>query len=133
MGQIDGLDFVFLCLDGGPVKRAVVERLDANGQRFIDVGMGIVRDDDHLSGIIRVTTSTPETRPDAIPYISYADGDGEANEYSTNIQIAELNALTPPLAVIRWKKLFGVYRDGRREYYSGYSIASGEMVIEGAI
>jgi hypothetical protein len=133
VGLIDGLNFVFLCLDGGAVKRTVVERLEANGQRFIDVGMGIVRDDDHLGGIVRVTTSTPEARSDAAPHISYADGDGEANEYSTNIQIAELNALAAAMAVIRWKKLFGVYRDGRREYYSGYSIASGETVIEGLL
>jgi hypothetical protein len=47
------------------------------------------------------------------------------------IQIAELNALNAAMAVIRWKKLFGVYRDARSEVYAGYPIATGEMVIDG--
>jgi hypothetical protein len=84
-----------------------------------------------LGGIVRVVTSTPETRQSAAPHISYADGAAEANEYATNIQIAELNALSAAAAVIRWKKLFGVYRDARNEFYSGYSIATGEIVSEG--
>jgi hypothetical protein len=127
---LDGLDFVFLCLDGGSVKRAVVARLVKKGTPFVEVGMGVSICDGELGGIVRVVTSTPETRHIAAPHISYADGGGEANEYATNIQIAELNALNAAIAVIRWKKLFGVYRDTRNEFYSGYSIAAGEIVSE---
>lgn len=127
---LDGLSFVFLCLDGGTTKRAVVNRLVDNGIPFVEVGMGLVLGDGQLSGIARVTTSTPDTRQSAAPHISYSDDDGEANEYASNIQIAELNALCAALAVIRWKKLFGVYRDTRNEFYSGYSIATGEIVSE---
>lgn len=93
--------------------------------------MGVVLDDGQLSGIVRTTTSTAETQDLAAPHISFAEGNVEANEYSSNIQIAELNALNAAMAVIRWKKLFGVYRDARGETYAGYSIASGEIVTEG--
>ena len=125
---------MFLCLDVGPAKRAIVDRLDANGQSYIEVGMGVLfTDDNQLAGIVRVTTSTPEIRSKAAPHISFADGDSEANEYSTNIQIADLNALSAALAVIRWKRLKGMYRDGRGDYYSGYSLATGDIVVEGMI
>ncbi len=130
---LDGLDFVFVCIDVGSAKRAVIEHLVANGTPFIDVGMGVVMDDGRLSGIVRTTPSTADTRDRAARHISFAEGGVGANEYSSNIQIAELNALNAAIAVIRWKKLFGVYRDARQEVYAGYSIASGEMVIESAL
>lgn len=94
--------------------------------------MGVVLNGHRLAGIVRLTTSTPESRDLAAPHISYSDANNEANEYATNIQIAELNALNAVLAVIRWKRLFGIYEDARAEYYSGYSIPSGEIVVEAA-
>jgi hypothetical protein len=117
---LDALDFVFLCLDAGPAKRVIVQHLIANRTPFVEVGMGLLLSEGHLTGIVRLTTSTPETRELAAPHISYADDDSAANEYATNIQIAELNALSAALAVIRWKKLFGVYRDATRDFYAGY-------------
>jgi hypothetical protein len=42
--------------------------------------------------------------------VSFEDG-ADGNEYNRNIQIADLNALNAALAVIKWKKLFGFYRD----------------------
>jgi len=130
---LDGLDFVFLCLDVGAAKRAAVERMVGNGIPFIDTGIGIVLSDGKLGGIIRVTASTPQTRDSAAPHISYSDTDDEANEYATNIQIAELNALNAAIAVIRWKKFFGIYRDQRNDFYIGYSIGTGEVVCEGSL
>lgn len=126
------IGLAFLCLDRGPVKRAVVARLDANGTPFIDVGMGVVLNDGQLGGIVRLTMSAPDTRDQAAPHISFADDDGGANEYATNIQIAELNALNACLAVLRWKQYFGVYRDGRNNFYAGFSIGTGEIVQEAA-
>jgi hypothetical protein len=130
---LDGLDFVFVCIDRGPAKRTVVERLVANGTPFVEVGMGVLMDEGQLGGIVRVTRSTTQSHESAAPHISYADEDAAANEYVTNIQIAELNSLNAALAVIQWKKLFGVYRDSRNAVYTGYSIASGEIVSEGAV
>jgi hypothetical protein len=43
-------------------------------------------------------------------------------EYSTNIQIAELNALNAALAVIKWKKLAGFYQDLDFEHHCSYTI-----------
>lgn len=129
---LDGLDYVFVCLDRGPVKRAIVDRLVTNETPFIEVGMGVVITDGQLGGIVRATVSTAKTRAAAAPHISYADEDGAANEYATNIQIAELNALNAVMAVIEWKRLAGIYRGTRPPVYSGYSLASGEMVNEGS-
>jgi hypothetical protein len=130
---LNGLDFAFVCMDVGSAKRAVIDLLLGNRTPFIDVGMGIVLDNGQLSGIVRTTTSTTETRDSAARHLSFAEGGVGANEYSSNIQIAELNALNAAIAVIRWKKLFGVYRDTRKEVYAGYSVASGEMVVESTI
>lgn len=128
---LDGLDFVFVCADSGSVKEKIVLRLVANGTPFVEVGMGVVPVDGQLGGIVRVTTSTAKTRDQAAPHISYADGDGGANDYASNIQIAELNALNAAIAVIQWKKLISFYQDTREQYYTGFSIASGAIISEG--
>jgi hypothetical protein len=127
----DGLDFVFICIDRGPIKRALVARLTANGTSFIDIGMGLVVNDGQLSGIVRTTMSTPETRAAAAPHISYSEGDGEINEYASNIQIAELNALNAIMAVMGWKRQFGIYETARPDVYTGYSIRRNEIIKDG--
>jgi hypothetical protein len=132
LAHLDGLNFVFLCLDRGAAKRAIIERLITNNIPFVDTGMGVVLTEGQLGGIMRTTLSTPSSRERAAPHISYAAEDGVANEYATNIQIAELNALNAALAVIAWKKLLGIYQDIRSQHYSGYSLTSGEIVVEGA-
>jgi hypothetical protein len=128
---LQGLDFVFLCIDRALSKRAIVRWLIANEVPFIETGMGLLLGEGQLGGIVRIATSTAATRAHAGRHISYSDGADAANEYATNIQIAELNALNATLAVIRWKKLMGVYRDARNEYHGGYSVAAGEIVSEG--
>lgn len=130
---LDGLDFVFICLDRGPAKQAAIEFLISKDIPFVEVGLGVVITDNTLGGIVRTTTSTPQTRELAAPYISYADDVGGVNEYATNIQIAELNALNAAIAVIQWKKHFGIYRDSRKAAYTGYSLASGEIAIVGLL
>ncbi len=133
VGVLSGLDFVFICIDRAPAKRIIVRCLEAQGIPFIEVGMGVLKGDGGLlGGIVRVTTSTAETRAEARRHISFSEDDGVVDEYASNIQIADLNALTASLAVGRWKRLAGFYRNARREYYCGYSIASGEIVSEEA-
>lgn len=128
---LDGLDFVFICIDEGTAKHAVVERLVANATPFVDVGMGVELVNDQLGGIVRVTTSTPSTHERSAPHISYSDENVGGNEYASSIQIAELNALNAALAVIQWKKLHGIYVDTRHAVYAGYSLPSGQIVTEG--
>ena len=53
------------------------------------------------------------------------DGQGE---YERNIQMAELNALNAALAVIKWKKIRGIYQDICKEGDAGY-IVDGNKII----
>ena len=130
LAALDGLDFVFLCLDRGPAKRAIVDRLLARQTPFVETGMGVVLNEGQLAGIVRTTLCTPATSDKAKGQISYS-ADGEMNEYATNIQIAELNMLNAAIAVIAWKKHLGIYIDTFEQYYSGFSIPTGAIVCEG--
>ncbi|WP_121075444.1 ThiF family adenylyltransferase [Sphingomonas trueperi] len=128
---LDGMDFVFLCLDDPSAKRPVIERLEDRGVAFVDVGMGLQAGDGGLTGILRVTTSTAEMRDhvwdrNRIP-MAGADAD---DPYSTNIQVVELNALNAALAVIRWKRLFGFYVDLGAEYFATYDVAGNYIINE---
>lgn len=122
-----GMTFVFLCLDAGKSKRAIVDWLHQNEIPFIDVGMGIVRTQTGLQGIVRVLLSTPAKNDHVDKCVSFGMDDEVENEYATNIQIAELNALNAALAVIRWKRYLGFYREAGREHFTSYQIATGEM------
>ncbi|WP_306598826.1 ThiF family adenylyltransferase [Geothrix sp. 21YS21S-2] len=126
---LQGMDFVFLCLDSGPIKKALVEKLEALEIPFIDVGMGVVEAEGALGGILRVTTSTPARRDHLRGRVSFSDADG-GNEYDRNIQIADLNALNAALAVIKWKKMFGFYRDLKQEHHCQYTIDGNLLLNE---
>lgn len=121
--QLDAMDFVFLCLDKSSIKAVVIAKLEERNIPFIDVGMGVELVDGALTGLLRVTTSTPEKREHVRDKSRIPLTDGAINdEYSSNIQIADLNALNATLAVIRWKKMFGFYHDLEREHFSTYAI-----------
>ncbi len=129
--KIGPLDFAFICMDPGTPKRLLVEYLERNGIPFVDVGMGIELIDDALTGLVRVTTSSPEKR-DHIQQpgrISFKDG-GKDNIYAKNIQIADLNALNAALAVIRWKKHFGFYADLGHEHHANFALNGNVIVNE---
>lgn len=127
--QLCDMDFVFLCLDNGASRRLLVEKLEEFGVPFIDVGMGIQQVDGALGGILRITISSDAQRDYARSRIPLSEDDGN-NEYSQNIQVADLNALNASLAVIKWKKLFGFYRDLENEFHSTYTIDGNAMTNE---
>jgi hypothetical protein len=131
VGNLRGLDFVFICIDKNEPKRVIVESLEALGTRFVDVGMGVLLVDEHLIGILRVTTSTPAMREHVRGKhrVPFAANDGD-DDYSRNIQIAELNAMTAALAVIKWKKLYGFYQDLEHEHHTTYTINVNMMTGE---
>jgi Domain of unknown function (DUF6791) len=114
------MSFVFLCMEG-TAKQFIVEKLEEFGLPFIDVGMGVYLSEGSLGGILRVTTSTQAQRDHLRKRVSFAN-DAERNEYATNIQIADLNALNAALAVIKWKKLAGFYQDLDFEHHCTYTI-----------
>ena len=118
---LDGVTFAFLCMDDGKAKRLIVHRLEEIGAAFVDVGMGLELDDGSLGGILRVTTSTPDRRDHVhqgrIPFV----GGGKDDIYASNIQVADLNALNAVLAVVKWKKIRGFYRDLEWEHHCTYT------------
>jgi hypothetical protein len=127
---LDGTTFAFICMDAGEAKRAVVQKLEALDVPFIDVGMGLELVDGSLGGILRVTTSTPQKREHVHSgRISFAGG-GERDIYASNIQVADLNALNAVLAIIKWKKLRGFYRDLEGEHHCTYT-TDGNMLLNG--
>ena len=127
--EILAMNFIFICIDKSEIKRVIIDRLVSNGISFIDTGIGVINIDNTLIGHIRVTTSTPEMREHIKTRINFSD-DGEENDYSTNIQIAELNALNAALAVIKWKKLYGYFQDQNQTFNSVYSINDGVLINE---
>jgi hypothetical protein len=130
--ELDEMSFVFICMDSGPEKRALLERLEARGVSFIDVGMGLDELEGSIGGILRVTLSTPEMRGHVREKrrIGFDDPDDGANEYARNIQVADLNALNACLAVIRYKRHLGFYRDLEHEHNSLYTIDGNHLLNE---
>ena len=123
-----GLDFVFICVDKGSPKKEIIEFLEANSISFIDVGMGVHVGENNLLGILRTTTSTPTKRDHLKKLVSFDDG--KDDEYSTNIQIEDLNMLNAALAVIKWKKLCGFYQDLEGEHNCTYSINVNQLLSD---
>ncbi len=127
---LDGVTFAFLSMDAGEEKRLVVEKLEVMRASFVDVGMGLELDEGSLGGILRVTTSTPGKRDHVHEgRISFVGG-REKDLYSSNIQVADLNAFNAALAVIKWKKLRGFYRDLEGEHHCTYT-TDGNMLLNG--
>lgn len=127
--ELRSMEFVFLCLDCGESKRLIVGKLEEFNIPFTDVGMGIQLNNEALGGIVRVTTSTPQKRDHLRSRVSFTDRKGN-NEYDRNIQIADLNALNAALAVIKWKKLFGFYRDMKVEHHTQFTIDGNLLINE---
>lgn len=122
---LDGVDFAFVCVDDGEARRVIMEQLLSRRIAFADVGLGVklVTGENSLIGTVRVTSSSSSKHDHLlngtrVPISPRAADD----DYRHNIQIADLNALNAVLAVIRWKKLFGVYQDQEREHHSTYSV-----------
>jgi len=131
LNLLDGIDFVFLCLDAGNAKAAIINKLEQDGVSFVDVGMGIELVNDELIGIVRLTTSTPKMRQHVhekkrIPL----QGDGQNNLYDTNIQTADLNMLNAAMAVMKWKKIYHVYMDMEEEHFTALTIDGNHLLNE---
>jgi hypothetical protein len=127
--ELHAMDFVFVCIDGGAAKAPIVRELQAQGIPFVDVGMGIQLVDNALLGVLRVTTSTA-ARTEHVPRRMSMSDASTTNEYSQNIQIADLNALNATLAVIKFKKLFGFYHDLEGEHHATYTLDGNTVTNE---
>ena len=123
------MDFVFVAVDDADARRLSVEKLLEVGVPFVNAGMDVSEVDSSLLGQLQVTSATPERRDHVHLTIPLQAVPGE-DDYSRNIQIADLNALNAALAVVKWKKMMGFYLDLGREYSSLYQIDGNHLVNE---
>ena len=118
---------VFLSIDGGKIKRRILELCIGHGIVLVNVGMGVLKgQDDRLTGLLGVTMCLP----DAHDHVHQCFGLDDPVQLDDNHQTIELNALNAALAVIRWKQLLGVYADNSRMLDTCYSIANNTLYNE---
>ena len=115
------MSFVFLSIDKNSARKIIVNYLLNAGMPFIDVGLGVTEVDGKLGGLVRTTTVTKEKTSHVSTTIPMVDSEVD-DAYSSNIQIADLNALNACFAVIRWKQLCGFYTDFGNAYNTVFSI-----------
>lgn len=118
---------VFLSMDGGKIKRRILKVCMDHQIVLVNVGMGVLKDqDDRLTGSVSVTMCLP----DAHDHVRLCFGLDDPPQLDDNHQTIELNALNAALAVIRWKKLLGIYADNSRMLDIWYSIAQNALYNE---
>lgn len=122
------LSFVFICIDSNSARGMIISKLKQFEIAFIDVGLGVNVADENLVGTLRVTVGTP-SKYDHIPN-RIGTEDAADNDYASNIQIADLNALNALMAVLKWKKLSGFYQDLKEEHHSTYTINTAQFINE---
>lgn len=127
--ELTRYDFVFVCVDNGAARRALIDALSATRVAFIDVGMDVHVTDDgrRLWGTCRVTTSSRAKGDHIISRVSTTDRAGD-DLYATNIQVADLNALNAVLAVLRWKRLCGYYLDDSGDHDCTFTTSFNKIV-----
>ncbi len=103
---LEGATFVFLAAADAEARPEIMRWLKERGVPFIDVGMSFRDGGAGLTGMAKVTAYVPG---DEIALPTEAATPPGEDDYSANIQIAELNALNANLAVIRWKRHLGFY------------------------
>ena len=107
--DLDGVTFAFVCVDKGKSRAGIFDLLISKGIPFIDVGMGLNRRRGPLNGMLRTTYYSAEHARIIRDKTLAPLVDAPDDEYRTNVQISELNALNACLAVIRFKQIRGFY------------------------
>ena len=125
---LEQMTYVFICVDKNSVRKNIIDYLLCKNIPFTDVGLGINIVEHNLIGTVRVTSANSSKSDHLVNRIS--QNDDTENEYSTNIQIADLNSLNAVLAVIKWKKVSGFYQDLEQEHHSTYSINVSQLTNE---
>jgi len=128
LSVLEELDFVFLCINKGAVKKKIIDYMIDQNIPVIDVGLDVNIVEESLISTIRSTLITTEMKNHVSKRISLNDRDDD--EYAANIQIADLNAFNAILAVMKWKKYLGFYQDLEGEFTSIYTTNDNEMYNE---
>lgn len=126
LSELDEMSYVFVCVDKNAARKMITDYLAEKGIPFSDVGLGIMVVDGKLTGAVRVTSGSIR-KSDHLNSRIFPEEGGE-NEYATNIQIAEINTLNGVLAVIKWKKVSGIYVDLEDEHHSTYVMEVSKII-----
>jgi hypothetical protein len=126
---LEGIEFAFVCIDAGAAKRVIIEKLEQLDIPFIDTGLGVQLVESSLRGTVRASVSTPSHREFLRQRVSFSDAEDD-DLYSSNIQVADLNALNATLAVIKWKKLSVFYLDFMEEHSIIYTVDTNALASE---
>ena len=128
MHELLDMDFIFLCIDDNEMRYKCATFLRDHSKKFIDVGLEVNMVGGKLIGTIR-TTCVTDRKKDHME-LRIPQGINDNNDYSSNIQIAELNNLNAIFAVLKWKKQCGVFQDLEHEHHSLYSINDSQLINE---
>ena len=121
----DGLDFVFIAIDNTETRAALCERLEQSGVPFVDVGMGIERQQGEVRGSLQVFFSGGDAGRWRVG-IPTVVGVGE-QEYHI-LQLADLGVLNASLAVGVWRRHIGQYAEDSKEWLVRYSVESNSLL-----
>lgn len=122
--ELVGSSFVFVCVDRGASRLAITRALMELKIPFVDVGMGLSRTKQGLSGLLRTTLVTDGDWTDLVDRGLLPINDADDDVYSTNVQIGELNAKNACDAVIKYKRHFGFYDNEDAGSFSLFDISS---------
>jgi hypothetical protein len=92
--------------------------------------MGLNRKRGALSGMLRVTYFPVERGAEIRAKKLAAEAEEPEDEYRTNIQISELNAINAGLAVLKYKQVRGFYVDDDVLYHLLLSIEDFQLAGE---
>ncbi|MEG9250307.1 ThiF family adenylyltransferase [Arthrobacter sp. Soc17.1.1.1] len=121
---LDGATFVFLAAADAETRPTIMQWLRARGVPFIDVGMSFREADIGITGMVKVAAYLPGQEAPLPTAPALPPGE---DDYSSNLQLAELNALNAVLAVIRWKRHIGFYATHEVSNLTVYKLFSNEV------
>ena len=128
--DLAGVTFAFVSVDKGSSRADIFEVLIDLGIPFIDVGMGLDRDNGSIDGLLRTTYYSVDNAQKVFDQELAPMTDTEDDLYKNNIQIGELNALNACLAVIKYKQVREFYFEDKPSYHYLFEIGDLSMVEE---
>lgn len=121
---LDGATFVFLAAADAAARPEIMQWLRDRGVAFVDVGMSLREGEGGLTGMAKVAAYLPG---DETPLPTTSAVQLAADDYSSNVQVAELNAINANLAVIQWKRYLGFYATHERTNLTIYKLYLNEL------
>jgi molybdopterin/thiamine biosynthesis adenylyltransferase len=127
-----GVTFAFVCIDSGSARADIFDLLIRLRIPFVDVGMGLIRTNGALSGMVRTNVLLPSQAEEVLSKKQIPLTDPPGDEYRANVQIAELNALNASLAMLCYKQYCGFYAQGQPAYHLLMNTALPRLFVEPA-